>query len=163
MMCVPFNRRDTMRWHHGRQAQQHRAAPPLKATMSRLLIAYATTLVTLLVIDGLWLTVLMGSTYKSYLGDLMLAQPKLLPAALFYLLYAFGLVVFAITPALREGGWKHAAMLGALLGLVAYATYDLSNLATLRGWPLPLTLIDIVWGAVLSGVAAAVGCAVANR
>src|SRR6476469_118682 len=123
--------------------------------MSRLLIAYATTLVTLLVIDGLWLTVLMGSTYKSYLGDLMLSQPKLLPAALFYLLYAFGLVVFAISPALRDGSWKQAAMLGALLGLVAYATYDLSNLATLRGWPLPLTLIDIVWGAVLSGMAAA--------
>lgn len=131
--------------------------------MSRLLIAYATTLVTLLVIDGLWLTVLMGSTYKSYLGDLMLSQPKLLPAALFYLLYAFGLVVFAISPALRDGGWKQAAMLGALLGLVAYATYDLSNLATLRGWPLPLTIIDIVWGAVLSGVASAIGYAVANR
>ena len=131
--------------------------------MSRLLIAYASTLVTLLAIDALWLTVLMGSTYKSYLGELMLSQPKLIPAAIFYLLYAVGLVAFAIVPALREGGWRHAALMGALLGLVAYATYDLSNLATLRGWPLPLTFIDIAWGTLLSAIAASVGFYFANR
>jgi uncharacterized membrane protein len=131
--------------------------------MSRLLIAYGSTLVTFLAIDALWLTVLMGSTYKSYLGELMLAQPKMVPAALFYLLYAVGLVVFAVMPALREGDWRYAAGLGALLGLVAYATYDLSNLATLRGWPMPLTFIDIAWGTVLSCVAATVGFWVANR
>lgn len=131
--------------------------------MSRLLIAYASTLVTFLAIDALWLGVLMGSTYKSYLGELMLSQPKLIPAAIFYLLYAVGLVVFAIMPALRQGDWRHAALMGALLGLVAYATYDLSNLATLRGWPLPLTLIDIAWGTVLSSIAASVGFYFANR
>ncbi len=131
--------------------------------MHRLVIAYASTLITLLAIDALWLTVLMGATYKSYLGDLMLSQPKLLPAALFYLIYAAGLVAFAVLPGAREGDWKYAAMMGALLGLVAYATYDLSNLATLRGWPLPLTLIDIAWGTVLSAVAASVGCLVAQR
>lgn len=131
--------------------------------MHRLVIAYASTLITLLAIDALWLTVLMGATYKSYLGDLMLSQPKLLPAALFYLIYAAGLVAFAVLPGAHEGGWKYAAMMGALLGLVAYATYDLSNLATLRGWPLPLTLIDIAWGTVLSAVAASVGCLVAQR
>jgi len=131
--------------------------------MHRLVIAYASTLVTLLAIDALWLTVLMGSTYQSYLGDLMLSQPKLLPAALFYLIYAAGLVAFAVLPGTREGGWKHAATMGALLGLVAYATYDLSNLATLRGWPLPLTVIDIAWGAVLSAIAASVGCLLAQR
>jgi uncharacterized membrane protein len=131
--------------------------------MHRLVIAYASTLVTLLAIDALWLTMLMGSTYQSYLGDLMLSQPKLLPAALFYLIYATGLVAFAVLPGAREGGWKHAATMGALLGLVAYATYDLSNLATLRGWPLPLTVIDIAWGAVLSAVAASAGCLLAQR
>lgn len=131
--------------------------------MSRLLIAYASTLIAFLAIDALWLGVLMGSTYKSYLGEMMLAQPKLAPAALFYLIYTVGLVVFAIMPALREGDWRYAASLGALLGLVAYATYDLSNLATLRGWPLPLTLIDIAWGTVLSSAAASIGFAVANR
>lgn len=131
--------------------------------MSRLLIAYASTLVTFLAIDALWLGVLMGSTYKSYLGELMLAQPKLLPAALFYLIYTVGLVVFAIMPALESGDWKQAALRGALLGLVSYATYDLSNLATLRGWPLPLTLIDIAWGTLLSATAASVGLLVANR
>lgn len=131
--------------------------------MSRPLIAYVSTLITFLAIDALWLTVLMGSTYKSYLGELMLAQPKLAPAAVFYLLYTVGLVVFAVMPALRADDWRLAAGLGALLGLVAYATYDLSNLATLRGWPMPLTLIDIAWGTVLSCVAATVGFAVANR
>ncbi|WP_426192067.1 DUF2177 family protein [Massilia sp. DWR3-1-1] len=131
--------------------------------MSRTLIACASTLVTLIAIDALWLTVLMGSTYKSYLGELMLAQPKLVPAALFYVLYTVGLVVFAVLPALRADDWRQAAALGALLGLVAYATYDLSNLATLRGWPLPLTLIDIAWGSVLSCVVASVGFAVAKR
>lgn len=131
--------------------------------MHRLVIAYASTLLTLLAIDALWLTVIMGSTYKSYLGDLMLSQPKLLPAALFYLIYAAGLVAFAVLPGVRADGWKYAAMMGALLGLVAYATYDLSNLATLRGWPLPLTFIDIAWGTVLSAVAASVGCLVAQR
>lgn len=139
------------------------STPSTKAAMSRLLIAYATTLITFLAIDALWLTVLMGSTYKSYLGELMLAQPRLGPAALFYLLYTVGLVVFAVMPALRADDWKVAAGLGALLGLVAYATYDLSNLATLRGWPMPLTIIDIAWGTVLSCVAASIGFIVANR
>lgn len=131
--------------------------------MSRYLLAYAGTLVAFLAIDALWLGVLMGSTYKSYLGEMMLAQPKLLPAALFYLLYAVGLVVLAVMPALRADSWSMAAALGALLGLVAYATYDLSNLATLRGWPLPLTLIDIAWGTVLSATAACAGFALAQR
>ena len=131
--------------------------------MTRTLIAYGSTLVTFLAIDALWLTVLMGATYKSYLGALMLAQPKLVPAALFYLLYTVGLVVFAVLPALRADDWRQAAMLGALLGLVAYATYDLSNLATLRNWPMPLTVIDIAWGTVLSCIAASVGFWVAQR
>ena len=100
--------------------------------MSRKAIfAYLGTLFAFLVLDGLWLGVLMGPTYKSLLGPLMLDQPRLLPAALFYLLYVLGCVVFVVLP---SASWQRAARLGALLGLVAYGTYDLSNWATLQGW-----------------------------
>jgi uncharacterized membrane protein len=119
--------------------------------------AYGATLLSLLVIDALWLTVLMGATYQSWLGPLMLATPNWLPAALFYLLYPAGLLVFAVRPALRERDWRTAARLGALLGLVAYGTYDLSNMATLRGWPWQMTLVDMAWGTLLSAVAACAG------
>jgi len=129
----------------------------MSATPTQIAIAYGASLVFMLVVDALWLTVLMGATYKSYLGPLMLAQPKLVPAAVFYLLFPVGLVVFGILPGLAAQDWPRAAMLCALFGLIAYATYDLSNLATLKGWPLPLTVIDICWGTVLSGAAGTVG------
>jgi uncharacterized membrane protein len=125
--------------------------------------AFLACLLALLAIDALWLTVLMGPTYQAYLGALMLAEPKLLPAALFYLLYPAGLVVFAVLPALRKRDWRAASLLGALLGLVAYGTYDLSNLATLRGWPWQLTVIDMAWGTLLSAIAAAAGYAAGRR
>ena len=111
----------------------------------------------MLAVDALWLTVLMGATYKSYLGPLMLEQPKLGPAAVFYVLFAVGLVVFGVLPGLAVQDWKRTAMLSALFGLLAYATYDLSNLATLKGWSPALTLIDIAWGTVLAGGAGTVG------
>ena len=129
----------------------------------KVLFAFLATMITLLAIDALWLSVLMGSTYQSYLGPLMLAEPKLVSAALFYVLYPLGLVVFAVMPALRKQDWRAAALLGGLLGLVAYGTYDLSNLATLRGWPWQLTIIDMVWGTFLSGIAASAGYAAARR
>jgi uncharacterized membrane protein len=92
----------------------------------------------------------MTSQYQAWIGPLMREQPLLLPAAVFYLLYPMGLVVFAVRPALDRGGWSRAAALGAFFGLLAYGTYDLSNLATLKDWPLQLTLVDMVWGAALS-------------
>ena len=114
------------------------------------LIAYAGALVFFLAADMLWLGLLMTSQYQAWIGPLMREQPLLLPAAVFYLLYPAGLVVFAVRPALDHGGWRRAAALGAFFGLLAYGTYDLSNLATLKDWPLPLTLVDMVWGAALS-------------
>jgi uncharacterized membrane protein len=121
------------------------------------------TMLTLLAIDALWLTVLMGATYESYLGSLMLAEPKLVPAAVFYVLYPIGLLVFAVVPALRKHDWRTAMLLGGLLGLVAYGTYDLSNLATLRGWPWQLTIIDMAWGTFLSAVSASAGYLAGKR
>ncbi|MFZ6723424.1 DUF2177 family protein [Undibacterium sp. Ji49W] len=132
-------------------------------TWQQMLLAYGSALLTLLALDAIWLGVLMGSTYRSYLGEMMLTQPRLIPAALFYLLYSTGMLVFGIVPALRTQSWQQAVMLCALLGLVAYGTYDLSNLATLKAWPVTLTVIDICWGALVSGIAGTVGYVVASR
>ncbi|MCF5053575.1 DUF2177 family protein [Pseudomonas syringae] len=124
------------------------------------LFAYLGTLIAFLLLDGLWLGVLMGPTYKALLGSLMLDQPRLLPAVLFYLLYALGCVVFAVLP---SGSWQRAARLGALLGLVAYGTYDLSNWATLQGWSAGLAVMDMAWGTVLTAACCTVGYLCADR
>lgn len=124
---------------------------------------YGAALLALLAIDALWLTFYMGPAYKAAIGDLLLAQPRLVSAAAFYLLFAVGVVVFAVAPALRADSWQTAAVLGGLLGLVAYGTYDLTNHAVLKDWPLGLTVIDIVWGGVLSAAAGVAGYAAASR
>ena len=129
----------------------------------QLAIAYVVALLVFLAIDALWLAVLMAPVYASALGPLLAPEPRWAPAVVFYLLYVLGLLVFAIAPGLRARRWATAAALGALLGLVAYGTYDLSNYATLRGWPLALTAIDMAWGAVLSGVSATLAYLAASR
>lgn len=127
------------------------------------LIAYFGTLIAFLLLDGLWLGLLMGPTYKALLGSLMLDQPLLAPAALFYLLYVLGCLVFAVQPALARGSWLHSTRLGALLGLVAYGTYDLSNWSTLHGWSAQLALLDMAWGTFASAVACSIGYGCARR
>ncbi|MFZ6876209.1 DUF2177 family protein [Undibacterium sp. Di27W] len=132
-------------------------------TMQQLLIAYVTTLLAVLALDAVWLGLLMGPSYQSALGDLMLAQPRLIPAALFYLLYALGLLVLGILPALQAQSWQRAACLCGMLGLVAYGTYDLSNLATLKAWPAMLAALDIGWGVALSTIAGTLGYLAGRR
>jgi uncharacterized membrane protein len=122
--------------------------------MKKSLWAYAGTLLAFLVLDGLWLGVLMAPTYRALLGSLMLDSPLLAPAAVFYLLYVFGCVVFVVLPAKT---WRRASALGALLGLVAYGTYDLSNWATLHGWSAQLVLMDMAWGTFATCIACTVG------
>ena len=129
----------------------------------QLAIAYGATLCVFLSIDALWLAVLMKSVYVGALGPLLADTPRRAPATLFYLLYVAGLLVFAILPGLRARRGRTAAALGALLGLLAYGTYDLSNYATLRDWPLTLTVIDMAWGSVLSAVSATAGYWTASR
>ena len=128
--------------------------------MKRSLIAYVATLLTFLLLDGIWLGLLMAPTYRELLGSLMLEKPLLLPAAVFYCLYVIGCVVFVVLPALS---WQRAAKLGALLGLVAYGTYDLTNWATLRDWSVQVSLMDWAWGTVATAVACTVGYLVAKR
>lgn len=129
----------------------------------QLAIAYGTALAVFLSLDALWLGVLMRPVYAAALGPLLAEQPRWTPAVLFYLLYICGLLVFAILPGLRARRGRTAAALGALLGLLAYGTYDLSNYATLQAWPQALTAIDMVWGTVLSSLSATAGYLAASR
>ena len=116
---------------------------------------YLCVLLVMLPLDVAWLSTMGRSFYKTQLGDLLLPQPALLPAAAFYLLYAAGVVFFAMTPAVREGSWMVALGHGALLGLVAYGTYDLSNLATMKGFTSAVALVDLAWGCVVTALTAA--------
>ena len=125
--------------------------------MSKAVWAYIGALLAFLVLDGLWLGVLMSSTYKELLGTLMLAQPKWGPAIVFYLLYVLGVVFFVVLPALARGSARRAALSGALFGLVAYGTYDMTNWATLQGWSAQLALMDMAWGGLLTCLAALSG------
>jgi uncharacterized membrane protein len=120
-------------------------------------VAYIATAIVFLGLDALWLSKVALGMYRQELGALLLEKPNLPIAAGFYLLYVVGIVVLAIVPALTDGGWVKALLLGAVLGLVAYGTYDITNLSTLKGWSTRLALIDIAWGTALSAVSAAIG------
>ena len=113
---------------------------------------YFITLVVFLGIDSLWLGLVAPSFYQSQIGYIMAKNPNLLAAGLFYLLFIFGMVVFIVEPGVREHTLMQAVARGALFGLVTYATYDLTNLATLQGWPILVTVVDLVWGTTLSAV-----------
>ena len=125
--------------------------------MTKYFAAYGATLVVLLVLDLLWIGFLAKPMYQQGIGHLMAEQPRLLVALLFYLVYAAGLTVFAVAPDASTGNWKAAAMSGALFGFFAYATYDLTNLATLRNWPIGLAALDMAWGTLVSGACAGAG------
>jgi uncharacterized membrane protein len=115
---------------------------------------YVITLVVFLAIDMVWLTVIAKKLYADKLGYLMAPKANLIAALLFYLLFVAGLMVFVVNPALTAGSWTHALLRGFLFGLVTYATYDLTNLATVKDWPLLITVIDLVWGTFVSGATA---------
>ena len=119
-------------------------------------LAYVVTLVAFAAIDAVWLGTMAGRVYRPLIGDILLDGFRIGPAIAFYLLYAVGLVVFAVAPALKGGGVASALGFGALFGFFAYATYDLTNFATLRNWGLTITLVDLAWGTFVSGVASAI-------
>ena len=103
-----------------------------------------------LAIDMLWLTVIAKQLYADRLGYLMAPKPNLLAALAFYLLFVVGLMVFVIQPALVSGSWLQALLAGLFFGLVTYATYDLTNLATVKDWPWGVTVVDLAWGGILA-------------
>jgi uncharacterized membrane protein len=120
-------------------------------------IAYIATGLVFLAIDAIWLTVSAERLYRPLMGDMLVDGFRLAPAALFYLIYIGGILIFAIAPAFATDRWTTAASHGALLGLFAYATYDLTNQATLKNWPVIVTVADLCWGTVLTAFAATAG------
>ncbi len=108
------------------------------------------------VIDSIWLK-LMNPFYRSHIGDLLADKPQLGYAVAFYVMYIAGILFFALRPALDGGSWLTAVGYGAALGAFAYATYDLTNAATLKTWPLQLIVVDILWGAALTGLSTLAG------
>ncbi|MBX4928281.1 DUF2177 family protein [Rhizobium binae] len=125
--------------------------------MKTAVFAYAGSLLTLLVCDAIWLGLVARSFYRDQLGALMLPSPNLAVAALFYLFFAAAVIVLAVQPALSAGSLPTALVHGAILGLAAYGTYDITNLATLRNWPLAMSLVDMAWGTLLTALTAAGG------
>lgn len=118
------------------------------------ILAYITATIIFLAIDALWLGVIAKDFYYKSLSFIMLERVNFGIAALFYLFYTIGIVVFAVKPALEADNIWHALGYGALFGFLAYGTYDFTNLATLKDWPLKISLVDIVWGTTITGVTA---------
>jgi uncharacterized membrane protein len=114
-------------------------------------------------IDMVWLSVVAKNFYQKQIGFLMKPDINWLAAIIFYLLFIIGLIIFVITPAMVKQSWVHALLYGALFGLVTYATYDLTNLATVKDWPLLVTLVDLVWGSVLAASVSVITYWIANR
>lgn len=131
--------------------------------LTRFAVAFVATAAAFLPCDALWLGAMSQRIYRPALGHLLAAGPDLLAVLLFYVLYLLGLVVFAVHPEVRAESRLAAGARGALFGLVAYATYDLTNQATLRDWPWMLTGIDLAWGSALSAFAATVAGIVVRR
>ncbi|RUS63510.1 DUF2177 family protein [Pseudorhodobacter sp. E13] len=129
--------------------------------LTSLLIFFAATSLAFLVADALMLGLFLGAVFRSHLGDAMLDTVRILPAVAFYLLYMVGLTYFAGLPALRDGAASTALLNGAALGLLAYGTYELTSWAVMRDWHPQMVLIDMTWGAVISGVCAYIGARVA--
>ena len=125
--------------------------------VGKLLGLYGICVVTFFALDLTWLSVATKRIYQPRLGDLLAKQPKLGVAAAFYLLYVAGVVALAVVPGLGRGSVVAALWRGALLGLLAYATYDLTNLATVRDWPWQLSAIDMAWGTTVTSLVTVVG------
>jgi len=121
------------------------------------LIAYVSTLIAFFALDMLWLGLIARKFYANQLGSLMADSPNWFVAIVFYAMYIVGIVFFAIRPAIEAEQVLKATLYGALFGFFCYATYDLTNLATLRDWPTKMVFVDILWGIILTGSCATVG------
>jgi uncharacterized membrane protein len=124
---------------------------------------YAIALPVFFAIDMVWLGLVAKGFYAKQIGPLLKPDVNWTAAIIFYLLFVVGLVVFVIMPAIEKNSWTHALLFGALFGLVCYATYDLTNLAVTKDWPLLVTIVDLVWGAVLAASVSAVTYFIATK
>jgi len=114
-------------------------------------------------IDMVWLVLVAKKFYQKQIGFLMNPEINWYAAIIFYLLFIAGLVTFVISPAIEKHSWMHALLYGAFFGLITYATYDLTNLATLKNWPVLVTVVDLIWGTVLSASISVITYAIANK
>lgn len=124
---------------------------------------YLITLPIFFIIDMIWLGIVAKNFYAKNLGFLMKTDVTWFAALVFYLLFIVGLVLFVISPALQVNSWQHAVLYGALFGLITYATYDLTNLATIKNWPLVVTLVDLLWGTILASVVSVLSYFISNK
>jgi uncharacterized membrane protein len=124
--------------------------------MTKTIVGYGAALAALTVVDALWLGFVSRDFYKARLGQLLLEQPVWTIAVLFYLIHAAGILVFPVAMAANSGSWTSAIVYGALFGFFAYSAYDITNLATLRGWPMAVSLVDLVWGTAATAFATTV-------
>ena len=118
----------------------------------KLVLHYLLTAVAFFAIDFLWLTRFVPKFYRSNLGDLLAPKVNYAAAAAFYIVYLAGILAVVVVPAVRAGSLSDAVWKGAVVGLISYATYDLTNLATLKGWSFKVSMVDMAWGTVLTGL-----------
>lgn len=125
--------------------------------MPQTVIAYVTTAVVFFAVDYVWLSQVATRFYFDRIGHLLMDKPNLAAAGLFYVFYVVGIVIFAVAPALRSESVATAVIYGALFGFFTYATYDVTNFATLKNWPFVVVVVDVAWGTFLSALSAAFG------
>ena len=130
--------------------------------MIRFFAAYVCTAAVLFPLDLVWIGGIARGFYRDGLGPIMAERPNIAVAVAFYVLYVVGLTLFVVGPALTANAWKHALLWGTLFGFFAYATYDLTNLATLAQFPARVAIVDMAWGAFLSGVSCTAGFFIAR-
>ena len=124
---------------------------------------YLIALPVFLVIDAIWLGIISKNFYKNQIGFLIKTEINWLSAVIFYLIFIAGLVFFVILPAMGKNSWSYALLAGILFGLVTYATYDLTNMATIKDWPLLVTIIDLFWGMFIAGSVSIITFLIANK
>jgi uncharacterized membrane protein len=125
--------------------------------ITKYIIGYIATGISFAVIDSFWLRTMYTRLYQPEIGEILMNGFRLVPAIIFYLLYILGMMIFAVGPALKNGQWQHALIYGALFGFFCYMTYDLTNYATLKVWSTKVTILDMIWGTVLTGSASLAG------
>ncbi len=125
--------------------------------ISKIIIAYFLTTLVFFAIDMVWLGFIAKDVYRKYLGEFLSDQVNWTAAIIFYLLFIIGIFYFCILPAHEKQSLSKVIISGAFFGFITYATYDLTNMATLKNWPLPIVFIDITWGAVLTSLVSTAG------
>jgi uncharacterized membrane protein len=125
-------------------------------SINKSLLIFFVSLIIFLVVDGIWLGFIAKNMYSQKIGHLLGDKPNLIAAGVFYIIFIIGLTAIVTIPSLRSNSFASALMLGALFGLVSYSTYDLTNLATLKNWPIDVTIIDMIWGTFVSSLVSSI-------